>query len=68
MTPEEIKQAREIIGLDMKRMAQVIDASYSGYTKWERGERQPDKVAQKAIKMAVFLHQRGLLEEFNDLP
>jgi len=64
ITKQEIIKAREMIGLNMREMAEIVGVSYSGYVKWERGEREPDNIAQQALKMTIFLHKKGLLEEF----
>lgn len=53
MTPQE---ARQKLGLSIAEMAQACGVHRQTWTKWERGEREPDKAAQRLIKVLVWLH------------
>lgn len=54
MTPQE---ARQKLGLSIAEMAQVCGVHRQTWTKWERGEREPDKAAQRLIDVLVWLHE-----------
>lgn len=40
MTRHELKQTRKNLGLSVKEAAKTFKVSYSGWGKWERGERK----------------------------
>jgi len=52
MTPQE---ARQKLGLSIAEMAQACGVHRQTWTKWERGEREPDKAAQRLINVLVWL-------------
>ena len=53
MTPAEIKQARQSLGLSVNAMAQRLGIDRNTYGKWERGEQRAPAVAATAIKWLV---------------
>jgi DNA-binding transcriptional regulator YiaG len=40
MTANELKEARQKLGLSIKDAARIFKVTYSGWGKWERGERK----------------------------
>lgn len=53
MTPEQIKQARQSLGLSVNAMAQRLGIDRGTYGKWERGEQRAPAIAATAIKWLV---------------
>ena len=53
MTPAEIKQARQSLGLSVNAMAQRLGIDRNTYGKWERGEQRAPAVAATAIRWLV---------------
>ena len=49
MTPEQVKQAREIKQETQREFAERIGVSIHAIRKWEQGQRQPGGAAKKAI-------------------
>lgn len=50
MTPAEILQARQSLGLSVNAMAQRLGIDRNTYGKWERGEQRAPAIAATAIK------------------
>jgi DNA-binding transcriptional regulator YiaG len=40
MKPQELREARQKLGLSVKEATKVFKVTYSAWGKWERGERQ----------------------------
>ena len=53
MTPIEIKQARQQLGLSVNAMAQRLGIDRNTYGKWERGEQRAPAIAATAIRWLV---------------
>ena len=53
MTKEQIKQARQELGLSVNAMAQRLGIDRNTYGKWERGEQRAPAIAATAIKWLV---------------
>lgn len=53
MTPDEIKQARESLGLNKKQMAERLGVDRDTYYKWEAGKRLIPAVGVTAIKLII---------------
>lgn len=51
MTAEEIKQARESLGLNKKQMAERLGVDRDTYYKWEAGKQRLPAVGVTAIKL-----------------
>ena len=51
MTPEEIKEARESLGLNKKQMAERLGVDRDTYYKWEAGKRSLPAIGATAIKL-----------------
>ena len=49
MTPDEFKQAREVLGLSQSKMAQQLDVSYQTIQAWEQGRIPINKVVEMAV-------------------
>lgn len=64
MIHTELKQARETLGLNIKEMAQALDVSRSTYNHWERGERRMTGASPQAVRLLMFVHEWGLIENF----
>ena len=50
MTPDKVREARREIGLSQAAFADLIGVSPRAVKYWERGQRNPSKVAVKRIK------------------
>lgn len=53
MTPQQIIEARRLLGLSPKAFADEVGVSYRAVVKWERGERKANGAAVKTIKLLV---------------
>jgi DNA-binding transcriptional regulator YiaG len=53
MTPAEILQARQSLGLSVNVMAQRLGIDRNTYGKWERGEQRAPAIATTAIRWLV---------------
>ena len=53
MTKEQLKQARQELGLSVNAMAQRLGIDRNTYGKWERGEQRAPAIAATAIKWLV---------------
>lgn len=53
MTPSE---ARQSLGLSQSEMANLMGVHVMTLSKWERGERNPDKAAQRLIDLLGWLY------------
>jgi putative transcriptional regulator len=51
MSGEEIKLARELLGMTQAELAKRLDTHIMTISKWERGERKPSGAAAMAIKL-----------------
>jgi len=52
MTPKELQEARQTLGLNITQMAEKLNTPRGTYLKWERGERRVPGIAEVAIKVA----------------
>lgn len=50
MTPNQVLQARRKLGLSQAAFAELIGVSPRAVKYWERGQRNPSKVAVKRIQ------------------
>lgn len=53
MTPEQIKQARQSMGLTQAEMAEKMGVGIDAVKQWESGRRKPRGPAIKIIKMLM---------------
>ena len=53
MTKEQLKQARQSLGLSVNAMAQRLGIDRNTYGKWERGEQRAPAIAATAIRWLV---------------
>lgn len=53
ITPSEILQARQSLGLSVNAMAQRLGIDRNTYGKWERGEQRAPAIAATAIRWLV---------------
>ena len=53
MTTEQLKQARQQLGLSVNAMAQRLGIDRNTYGKWERGEQRAPAIAATAIRWLV---------------
>lgn len=61
MTPEQIKQARQQLGLNQSDMARAMGVVRTLYTKWERGEQRITAGPKTEIDMLLYMQQCGVL-------
>jgi DNA-binding transcriptional regulator YiaG len=53
MTGEEIKLARELLGMTQVKFAELLDVHKITVSRWERGVRKPYGAEVTAIKLLV---------------
>lgn len=53
MTPEQILQSRQSLGLSVNAMAHRLGIDRNTYGKWERGEQRAPAIAATAIRWLV---------------
>jgi len=51
-------EARKKLGLSIVEMARAMGVHRQTWTKWERGERQPDKAALQLMRLLCWLHDK----------
>lgn len=62
MTPADIKQARQTLGLSQSAMSRALGlTSVMTYSKWETGERAPNAAAIASIEMLLYMQRQGVL-------
>lgn len=67
MTPTE---ARQKLGLSIAEMARAMGVHRQTWTKWERGERQPDKASLQLMQLLCWLrdkHDPTLAQWMNEI-
>lgn len=67
MTPEQIKQARQSLGLNQSEMARSMGVNRVTYTKWERGEQRITAGPKTEIDMLLYMQQCGVLAGWLEL-
>lgn len=53
MTPDEIKQARQALGLNIQEMAGHLGVNRDTYSQWEKGRRKLPAIGGTAIRWLV---------------
>jgi len=56
MTPNELNEARQKLGLSIQQMADAMDVHRDTWGKWARGDRKPDRAAVQLVRLMVWLH------------
>jgi len=64
MQKQDIKKARETLGLNKTQMANVMGVSYGSWIKWERGEQAITAAPVRLIKTMLWLELLGLFNEY----
>lgn len=64
MTPNEIKQARQSLGLNQSEMARAMGVHRVTYTKWERGEQAITAAPATEIDMLMYMRRCGVLDDW----
>lgn len=65
MKPQQIKGARQTLGLSQTKMAELCGLTSIGtWIKWEKGTRTPGAIAVQHIKILLWLHRIGKLDEW----
>ena len=63
MTPSQIKQARQTLGLSQTEMCNALRlTSVMTYAKWEQGASKPTSSAIASIEMLLYMKSRGELD------
>ncbi|EKS7767173.1 helix-turn-helix domain-containing protein [Edwardsiella piscicida] len=63
MTPEQIKEARQLLGFSQAKMCKALGlTSVMTYAKWEQGCSSPNAAAISAIEMLLYMHSAGVLD------
>lgn len=68
MAPEQIKLARQSLGLNQSEMARAMGVNRVTYTKWERGEQRITAGPKTEIDMLLYMHSIGALAGWLDRP
>ncbi|MDM3567059.1 helix-turn-helix domain-containing protein [Proteus mirabilis] len=58
------KQARDELGLSTSEFARQLNISRVTVDQWIREIRQPPAVAVTALNQLLFIHEKGLYEEY----
>lgn len=66
MTPEQIKRARQSLGLNQSEMARAMGVHRVTYTKWERGEQVITAGPATEIEMLIHMQRCGVLAGWID--
>ena len=66
MTPDQIKQARQTLGLNQSEMARAMGVNRVTYTKWERGEQVITAGPTAEIEMLLYMQRCGVLAGWLD--
>lgn len=66
MTPDEIKKARQSLGLTQSDMARAMGVHRVTYTKWERGESAITAAPATMIRMILHMQSKGVLSSWLD--
>lgn len=66
MTHDEIKRARQALGLGQCRMADAMGVHRVTYTKWERGENRITSAPSTLIRMLLHMQSNGMLKSWLD--
>ena len=53
MTPDQVKEARNLKGLTQEQFAELIGVSVFAVRKWEQGQRKPNGAAAKTIENMI---------------
>jgi DNA-binding XRE family transcriptional regulator len=61
VTPNEIKQARQSLGLSQTDMASAMGVNRVTYTKWERGEQGITAGPKTEINMLLYMQRCNTL-------
>lgn len=61
MSDLDFRTAPAALGLTRRELAEALGVAYPTLGKWARGERSPDAAALNALRMLVFLQERGHL-------
>lgn len=66
MTDEQIKEARESLGMNQSEMACAMGVHRVTYTKWERGENAITAAPATVIRMLMHMQSKGVLNSWLD--
>jgi DNA-binding transcriptional regulator YiaG len=61
-------EARRKLGLSIAEMAQLMNVHRETWAKWENGTRAPNEAAQTLMRVFVWMHERGCLEDYRASP
>ena len=64
MTEIICKQARLALGLSQSEFAAAINASKRTIEKWEQGERTPNLLVLKQIRVMLWFHSNGKWDDY----
>lgn len=66
MTDEQIREARESLGMNQSEMARAMGVHRVTYTKWERGENRITASPATMIRMLLHMQSNGMLKSWLD--
>lgn len=66
MTDEQIKEARESLGMNQSEIARAMGVHRVTYTKWERGENRVTASPETSIRMLLYMQASGVLKGWLD--
>ena len=59
MTPDEIRQLRERLGMTMEEFARAVGVSLPSVSRWSRGITHPRGLQLKALQALTAQHRNG---------
>jgi DNA-binding transcriptional regulator YiaG len=60
MTPDEIRQLRESIGLTQDDFGRLLDVSQKQISRWENGEYKPNRFYKALLELVRKNHEQGI--------
>jgi DNA-binding transcriptional regulator YiaG len=67
MTPNQIREAREHLGLSQAGMSRLMGVHKSTYLKWEHGENNLSAAAGTLINLFLYLKKKLPASKFNEI-
>jgi DNA-binding transcriptional regulator YiaG len=64
MTPQQIKEARQKLGISQVEMAELCGIDKGTWLKWEKGTRKPNAIGLQHIKVLMWLDKIGRLADW----
>ena len=59
-----VNEARQTLGLSQSEFASAMNASKRTVEKWEQGERSPNPLVMKQIRVMLWFHSNGKWDDY----